>query len=105
MNNYKKYLGIVAFTNSEFEGLPSKTLVQIIGTLKNKEKLVNKDYELAVKILNQNTLDEWGHALDGWFLDGWFSEPDEYNFLENIDLSLENYYYVPFRILNFLSND
>lgn len=100
MNDYKKYLGIVAFTNSDFEGLPSKTFIQIVGTSKNKEKLENKDYELAVKILNQNSLDECGHELDGWF-----SKMGEYNFLENINLSLENYYYVSFRILNFLSND
>lgn len=100
MNNYNKYLGIVAFTNSDFEGLPANTLVQIVGTLKNKEKLKNKDYGLAVKILNQNSLNECGHELDGWF-----SKMGEYNFLKNINLSLENYYYVLFRILNFLSND
>lgn len=75
MNNYNKYLGIVAFTNSDFEGLPANTFVQIVGTLKNKEKLENEDYELAVKILNQNSLDECGHELDGWF-----SKMGEYNF-------------------------
>lgn len=100
MNNYNKYLGTLAFTMEEFEGLPINTFVQIVGTPKNKEKLNNKDYELAVKILNQNALDECGHELDGWF-----SKLGEYNFLENIDLSLENYYYVPFKTISFLSNN
>lgn len=100
MNNYNKYLGIVAFTNSDFEGLPANTLVQIVGTLKDKEKLKDKDYELVVKILSENALDKYGHDLGEWF-----SEIGEYNFLENIDLSLENYYYVPFRTISFLSNN
>lgn len=100
MNNYNKYLGIVAFTNSDFEELPANTLVQIVGTLKDKEKLKDKNYELAVKILSENALDKYGHDLCGWF-----STVGEYNFLENIDLSLENYYYVPFRVISFLSND
>lgn len=93
MNNYKKYLGKIAFTTEEFEWFPKNTLVRIVGY-----SIKNIKYNTIIEILNQKTMMEFGHTI-------WPNDINRYKFIKNIDLLSSNYYYIPFRILNFLSNN
>lgn len=93
MNNHKKYLEALAFTTEEFEGLPKNTFVRIVGY-----SVKDMKYNTIVEILNQDAMIKFGHMI-------WTSGRIRYNFVKNINLSSSKYYYVPFRILNFLSND
>lgn len=92
MDDYKKYLGKIAVTLAQFEGMPEGQIVKIVATLtKNwNNSWIESRYQLAI-IVPKNCEMTPRHPISNHL---WDNYNLEYKILEGINPNLNEYYYI-----------
>lgn len=90
MNDYNKYLGKIAITIDQFEGLPEGVIVKIVAVLTGSSKFwVWGRYSLAVTFPKKYRSAS-KHSISNHLWDDW---KFEYKVLDGINPDLKEYYY------------